>query len=361
MPMTRVPYISRKVIERESLSLLADYEHSRGVTLKPPIPIEEILEKHLKLRIEFDDTHDLFGVPRTGGADADILGAIFFDENRIVIDESLDPEENPLTEGRYRFTLAHEGGHWRLHRRFFDKGLEETSDLHRAAPTRIICRSSEAKERIEWQADYFASSLLMPRAMVTTLWMERIHPKYIVVYELMAHMAVAQPPKGLRRIGETPHTFFFNRVAELLAPDFGVSTQAMRIRLDELGLPSARNPLFEERVKCQVDSRSQRTHLVAQSSHQELSRGSAAARSRLPRHCSTMIEKLPHHDNAEAAGGPQLREALDRIAQIILDGLSHGHFRCVISSGIGKNNRRNLVVEAGKSYKFTIPENELPH
>ena len=25
-------------------------------------------------------------------------------------------EERPSREGRYRFTLAHEGGHWRLHR-----------------------------------------------------------------------------------------------------------------------------------------------------------------------------------------------------------------------------------------------------
>ena len=87
-------------------------------TIAPPIPIEDIVEKHLKLGIEFDDTHRLFGVPREPDrADPDILGAIFFDESRIVIDESLDPEEHPFREGRYRFTLAHEGGgHWRLHR-----------------------------------------------------------------------------------------------------------------------------------------------------------------------------------------------------------------------------------------------------
>jgi hypothetical protein len=63
---------------------------------------------------------------------------------------------------------------------------------------------------------------------------------------------------------------------------------------------------------------------------------------------------------ANDAGGPQLHEALHSIAQIVLDGLLHGHFRCAISSGIGKNNRRDLVIEAGKSHKFTIPEEELP-
>ena len=72
-----------------------------------------------------------------------------------------------------------------------------------------------------------------------------------------------------------------------------------------------------------------------------------------------MFEKPPHPYAGES-GGPQLREALDRIGQIVLDGLRHGHFRCAISSGIGKNNRRDLVIEAGKSHKFTIPEDVLP-
>ena len=60
-------------------------------------------------------------------------------------------------------------------------------------------------------------------------------------------------------------------------------------------------------------------------------------------------------------GGPQFRQAFDRLIQIVLDGLRHGHFRCTITSGIGKGDRRELVIEAGKSHKFTIPENELPH
>jgi hypothetical protein len=60
------------------------------------------------------------------------------------------------------------------------------------------------------------------------------------------------------------------------------------------------------------------------------------------------------------SGGPQFREAFDHLIQIVLDGLRHGHFRCAISSGIGKGSRRELVIEAGKSHKFTIPEDELP-
>ncbi len=58
--------------------------------------------------------------------------------------------------------------------------------------------------------------------------------------------------------------------------------------------------------------------------------------------------------------GPQARDALDRIIGVVMDGLLHGHFRCVITSVVGKGGRRDLVVEAGKSHKFTIPEDELP-
>jgi hypothetical protein len=68
----------------------------------------------------------------------------------------------------------------------------------------------------------------------------------------------------------------------------------------------------------------------------------------------------PHHPQSAQTGGPQFREALDRLFQIVLDGLRHGHFRCSISSGIGKEKKRELLIEAGKSHKFTIPEEELP-
>jgi hypothetical protein len=72
-----------------------------------------------------------------------------------------------------------------------------------------------------------------------------------------------------------------------------------------------------------------------------------------------MVERLTISD-ARKTDGPQLREALERIGEVVLDGLRHGHFRCSISSEIGKGKRRDLVIEAGKSHKFTIPEEELP-
>jgi hypothetical protein len=39
-----VPYLSEEVIERDAAALLAEYAQARGVTVKPPIPIEDIVE-----------------------------------------------------------------------------------------------------------------------------------------------------------------------------------------------------------------------------------------------------------------------------------------------------------------------------
>jgi hypothetical protein len=66
------------------------------------------------------------------------------------------------------------------------------------------------------------------------------------------------------------------------------------------------------------------------------------------------------HLTADKNGGPQLREAIELLIEVVHDGLRHGHFRFAVSSGVGKNNRREFVIEAGKSHKFTIPEEELP-
>ena len=67
-----------------------------------------------------------------------------------------------------------------------------------------------------------------------------------------------------------------------------------------------------------------------------------------------------HPDQAGQSDGAQFREALDRLVQVFVDGLRHGLFRCTISCEIGKG-KRQFMIDAGKSHKFTIPEDELPH
>lgn len=62
----KVAYMSDEAIEKDAQAMLADYARARGTPIEAPIPIDDIIEKHLKIGIEFDDTHRLFGVPRSG-------------------------------------------------------------------------------------------------------------------------------------------------------------------------------------------------------------------------------------------------------------------------------------------------------
>jgi hypothetical protein len=246
-----VSYVSDEVIEKDAQALLTEYTHARGVVLQAPVVVDDIIEKHLKIGVEFDDTHRRFGVPRPDrGASPDILGAIFFDSRQIVIDESLDPETNPAQEGRYRFTAAHELGHWRLHRRLFSRNASQTSLLDKDPPPNVICRSSQAKARIELQADLYASCILMPRNLVFAAWDDKFsdrRPRVLPPDEPIDHPFVEVPRVRFLNGGKAAFVQSEDSALDFFATPFArkflVSPIAMRIRLEKLGLLRRTVPL----------------------------------------------------------------------------------------------------------------------
>jgi hypothetical protein len=56
----------------------------------------------------------------------------------------------------------------------------------------------------------------------------------------------------------------------------------------------------------------------------------------------------------------QFVEALAHLEKVVLDGMRHGFFEYAIACEIGNGGKRQLVIRAGKSNKFIIPEDELP-
>jgi len=56
----------------------------------------------------------------------------------------------------------------------------------------------------------------------------------------------------------------------------------------------------------------------------------------------------------------QAREALDRLEVLVVEGLKHGFFDYSIGCQIANGGKRQLVIRAGMSHKFTIPEDEVP-
>jgi Zn-dependent peptidase ImmA (M78 family) len=94
-----------------------------------------------------------------------VLGATWFEERRICIDQSLEDKH-----GRFAFTVAHETAHWQLHRPLYEMGkltlsLFPSSVGASPAPA-VVCRAKDGKVPAEWQADQFAARLLMPAATV---------------------------------------------------------------------------------------------------------------------------------------------------------------------------------------------------
>lgn len=58
--------------------------------------------------------------------------------------------------------------------------------------------------------------------------------------------------------------------------------------------------------------------------------------------------------------GRQVQEALNHLEDLVVEGLRHGFFDYSIACEMGSGGKRHLVIRAGKSHKFTIPEDELP-
>ena len=70
-----VPFLSRDEIEARAFALLTDYFEKSATRFFSPIPVEALLEKHLKLTLGFDDLHQRFDAPRRN--EPDILGALW--------------------------------------------------------------------------------------------------------------------------------------------------------------------------------------------------------------------------------------------------------------------------------------------
>ena len=136
-----------------------------------------------------------------------IAARIFPSQKLIEINEDI-PSLKQET-GFAAFTIAHEIGHWVLHINKDEvNGLTKQQELALDVfkePDTFLCRSSsgETSDKREWQADYFAGSLLMPH----TLLKEIVNGKNL---QNLTH---------LRKIAE----------------DLGVSLPALRVRLQKIG------------------------------------------------------------------------------------------------------------------------------
>ncbi len=256
----KVPWLAKSSISAAADAIIADYEAKIMRRVDPPIPVENIIERGLGLRLRFLDLRQKLNMD-------DVLGATFVKERTICVDRSLAENQN---EGRICFTFAHETGHWVLHRSLVERAYRtsETDPFIRLRPNKldspspkdkeldldhnlikdgygaitpdpfqqstggfIFCRSRDAKQPIEWQADYFASCLLMPENAVKKAFRKCFGDQPLVLYNLKS--AYSGP------VCFDPTAETWPRIASVVKEAGGfsnVSKQAMIIRLQGLGL-----------------------------------------------------------------------------------------------------------------------------
>ena len=143
----------------------------------------------------------------------------------VLISPSLHGRKNL---GRKRYTKAHEGAHWILHRPYFQR--KEQLNGAKIGQGFVACRSIErytsqnkrSKDWLEWQADTLAAALLMPRDIF-----------FEYARRLIRH---AGATRGYLEGDNVRDKGIFYEVAPSLCQRFSISLRAAQIRMIHLGL-----------------------------------------------------------------------------------------------------------------------------
>jgi Zn-dependent peptidase ImmA (M78 family) len=137
-----IPYLNYSDTGRSAQTFLTEYHPS----LEIPIPIEKIVDVKMGL--------DIVPIPNLY-RDFDLSGYLTRDRSAIFVDEF----QADNYEEKYRYTLAHEIGHYTLHESFYENLPFETSDEY------VKWRMSIPPEEMSWfetHGDWFAGQVLLP-------------------------------------------------------------------------------------------------------------------------------------------------------------------------------------------------------
>lgn len=201
--MSEIRYLRPELLEAIARNTIKKFDPSLILGAEArSIPIEDIIE-NMGLSLEYQYIRKNGRILGETIFDDDYIPLYNMEDNRyelvfvergtIILDASLLRCKG---DGRLRFTAAHELAHWLIHQELY-AGSGDMATMHKS-----ISNSSEADKVIERQADLLGSALLMPMNQVKRSF-----------YKL----------SGADKV-------------DALASQFGVSKQAMKIRLSEHNL-----------------------------------------------------------------------------------------------------------------------------
>lgn len=182
-----VPVLSRDMIDTFAENFISDFK-PEALTTPMEINVDDFLENYLGITPDYQYlAHKLIYLGMT----------VFHDTNKIVVFHPIAQKAEYISakadtvifdtrlleasqEHRYRFTAGHESGHIVFHRDYFDHMARMSKFFNMDIMEFIQCRSlpnGETKKGnlktnndwLEWQANQFSSSLLMPKTAVLKL------------------------------------------------------------------------------------------------------------------------------------------------------------------------------------------------
>ncbi len=222
-------YISPEDLEYMAMDALSSFERKHGTIQKWPVPLDQFIESHLGLTIQFCSM------------EPEILGCLNVKDRIVSINESLDTFGRPQNEGRCNFTIAHEGGHEIAHapqirttaqlRDLF--GKQATND------TTILCRKGDQNINIEFQANYIGAATLMPKKLMHVFWKDRFgdlrqRDEQAVLHKIRYDDDFAAGVERMR--GNQSDAALLEEHFRPIAKEFAVSPEAFCRRLRTLGL-----------------------------------------------------------------------------------------------------------------------------
>ena len=200
-----VPYLEESIVDKAAQSVLEKIDHVAG-----PVDLEAIiaiLTKEEGLKFSYAEP------PNTS-----ILGSIRFSPLEVLIFR-----ENHNSIQRQRFTIAHEVGHIALqHSRYMYGEYCEGTDTDLEQPNELGIKDVM---RMEWQANTFASYLLLPTSQFTADF-----------FRIAQAMNLRNRGFGMIYLDSQPvNQEAFRLVTSKLKNKYQVSRAAVKVRLQKLG------------------------------------------------------------------------------------------------------------------------------
>lgn len=206
-----IKYLSTEAIEATAEKVLKSINYDSGEVGLEKIYLSEHSSLDLTVRLE----NDLAACQ----LERRVLGKISFNPPTITIFP-----HNCQTSQRLKFTLAHELGHYYLgHEEYLNSEYYEMDDVENTSLPTI---HDNGIDRLEWQANFFASCLLHPKAQFT-------HD----VLNAAKQLELRNHGHGIIYLDNQPCNLnTFKALIDYLQHKYKTSPAALRIRLIELKL-----------------------------------------------------------------------------------------------------------------------------